>query len=503
MAHVSSLSTIMFAARLDLRKVLRPTGMVFASDDKLFRYAFFGRDSIEVAEDLLPYRRDFIYKLIIRLAELQGTLHNQMTEEEPGKIHHEYRAEYMEGKLVPSASLGILQTLSRDWGGTGQDIAYYGAADTTALYIRLVARYQQMYQTDLLSHAYVARDGQTFSIAQSIEKALGWLTDNLQKFGWVSFKRHNVNGILCQTWKDSPTSIVHSDGSLPNYSLPIATIELQAQAYDALMMGGDTLKNLSPDAYTDKAAQWQNLAKDLQQRTLDTMWLPTVQRFATGLDQDATGSWRLIGSNTSNQGALLESTMLHNLPESTKHHYVPAIVKNLYSNDFLTSVGVRCRSLHEFANVDFQDYHGSWAVWLKETYDVAKGFRAHGFGRLADQLELRILLAVSRAGANREFFYVSPTGSVLYQPAKQQFWRRTVMASKTIEGTNIPEQGQAWSASAVYSIVSRRASDTNSVVLDANQRELEDALLLYLPTIDQTNFLLPNRIMGFMTSQRS
>ena len=498
MAHIPKINPIMLSARYDLHKLLRPSGMIYASDDKLYRFAFFGRDSIEVAEDLLAYKGNFIESLIIRLAELQGVKHDQTTEEVPGKIHHEYRADIMEGKSIPTFSQHILSTQSSIWGGTDKELLYYGAADTTALYVRLIARHHNMYNTDLLSREYTARDGQQYTIAHSVEVALKWLQNEIEDQGFVTFCRTNPKGIICQTWKDSATSLMHVDGSHPNFKLPIASIELQAQAYDALKLGSMLLET---HGNTDKkhVKKWSKLADELQERTLSKLWLPAEQRFATGLDKSADGHWRVISSNTSNQGALLETTILENIDEKTKEVYVKAIVKNLYSVAFLTSVGMRCQSLLEFPNVDFQDYHGAWTVWVKETYDVAKGFRKYGFNLLADQLELRILKAVARAGSNREFFYVIPTGQVLYQPVKQYVWRRLALAKNTIEGATLPESGQAWSASAVYAIIAAKSKKNDQT--PTAYTELEQTLYKYLPQIDQKELMLPNRFIGFIASQ--
>src|SRR5437868_2294129 len=75
-----------------LERVLSPSGFPYGSTGDLFRDAHFGRDAVEVAEDLLACRPDIARAVIERLAELQGTSVNALTEEEPGKIHHEYRA---------------------------------------------------------------------------------------------------------------------------------------------------------------------------------------------------------------------------------------------------------------------------------------------------------------------------------------------------------------------------------------------------------------------------
>src|ERR1039458_8436381 len=58
---------------------------IFASTDSKYSYAIFGRDSIEVAEDLLGSHRKLARDVIITLASLQGARLNERSEEEPGK----------------------------------------------------------------------------------------------------------------------------------------------------------------------------------------------------------------------------------------------------------------------------------------------------------------------------------------------------------------------------------------------------------------------------------
>jgi glycogen debranching enzyme len=75
-----------------LRSVTSKNGLgVYASSDRLFRGAVFGRDSLEVAEDLLYIKPKLVEKILLTLASLQGETQNKDNEEEPGKIIHEYR----------------------------------------------------------------------------------------------------------------------------------------------------------------------------------------------------------------------------------------------------------------------------------------------------------------------------------------------------------------------------------------------------------------------------
>src|SRR5476651_1146319 len=79
-----------------LYSVTSKTGLgVYASSDRLFRGAVFGRDSLEVAEDLMYIKPRLVEKIILTMASLQGEDNNEANEEEPGKIIHEYRTPHI------------------------------------------------------------------------------------------------------------------------------------------------------------------------------------------------------------------------------------------------------------------------------------------------------------------------------------------------------------------------------------------------------------------------
>src|SRR3989338_7620504 len=49
---------------------------VYASSDRLFKGAVFGRDSLVVAEDLMTLRPQLAKRILLALAALQGTKHH-------------------------------------------------------------------------------------------------------------------------------------------------------------------------------------------------------------------------------------------------------------------------------------------------------------------------------------------------------------------------------------------------------------------------------------------
>src|SRR5689334_565196 len=66
---------------------------VYASIGPNYQYAIFGRDSITVAYDCLDIKPALSKEIILLLATLQGSEFDMQSEEEEGKIHHEFRSQ--------------------------------------------------------------------------------------------------------------------------------------------------------------------------------------------------------------------------------------------------------------------------------------------------------------------------------------------------------------------------------------------------------------------------
>lgn len=425
---------------------------VYASTGAHFANAIFGRDSIEVAEDLLQSHKQLVHDIILTLASLQGVKTDTKSEEEPGKIHHEYREQVFNGQPITEYSAAILHDLQKKWGGEDSGrIIYYGSYDATPLYIRLVARYMALYGQSILSETYTNRDGQARTMQDSLRVATMWLAGKIESSPWglFEYKRLNPSGIGNQSWKDSATSYVHSDGSLANIDGGIASVELQGYAYDALLAADSLIAQGEA-----RKSRWASLAQLVQKNTLQKLWMPERSFFAQGLDRDQNGETRQIDTLASNAGVLLESRLLADLPDEKAQPYVQGIVKIIAGPEFLTSVGIRSRALSHKALPGIVDYHGSYTVWPKETYDIAKGLRQFQFHHLTEQIENRILRGVVLAGGFYEFFYVESNGEVRYD--RDEISRYYGQKSPG-EALPVPEPGQAWTIAAVLGILQQRA----------------------------------------------
>lgn len=430
-----------------LRTVTSKSGLgVYASSDTLFKGAVFGRDSLEVAEDMLFVYPRLARRILLTLAALQGLHSSDINEEEPGKIIHEYRTRTVDGKPLDDISRHIFEELSSRWGGDDHQMAYYGSIDATPHFIRTVGLYTDHKGRTLLDHMVTRRDGTKVTLKQSVEAAVDWLMNKLadSRSGLLEYHRRNPLGIENQVWKDSHEFYVHANGELANHNQPIASIEVQGLAYDALMT--------ATEFFPERAKELKQRAQKLRDKTIELLWMPRKNYFAVGLDYRDDGKQRCIKITTANPAALLDTKFFDDLSERERKKYIKGIVSNIMGTDFLTDAGIRSRSIREGHLIKFWDYHGSYTSWPKETYDIAKGLRRQGFPKLAEQLENRLLNVIRKSRSYPEFVYVDYRGRVLAGPPSARL-HGTLML---VDSTNEPEAIQAWTVSAVLAISASR-----------------------------------------------
>ncbi len=192
-------------------------------------HCLFGRDSIQIAFDLLDDFPAVARATILELARLQGVRRNPRADEEPGRILHEHRQTH---------DLHLLK-LSHHW-----DFPYYGAVDSTPRWIALLAAYCATQGNAILHEPLVDRRGRTITLRDSLTAAVSWLVGRLDAaaaagFLWV--RRSDPHGIANQVWEDSADSYYHEDGTLFDAAHPYAPVAVQGYAYDALLAAADLI----------------------------------------------------------------------------------------------------------------------------------------------------------------------------------------------------------------------------------------------------------------------
>ncbi|MDQ3123686.1 MAG: hypothetical protein M3Q14_03320, partial [bacterium] len=145
---------------------------LFASEGPLYYGAVFGRDSLEAGEHLVGFE-PYIprYNTLLVLATLQGLEYNPISEEEPGRIHHEYRHTR---NVRDEEGSRIFRELSAKWGGTDEEMIYYGTVDATPLFTRLAVEYIKRYGDDILNDLVKGRDGVIRPFSEHLLAGLDW-----------------------------------------------------------------------------------------------------------------------------------------------------------------------------------------------------------------------------------------------------------------------------------------------------------------------------------------
>ena len=431
----------MNTALLDI--VRAPEGWgVFASNGPNYRHTIFGRDSIEVAEDIYEYDQDLAHDIILTLARLQGTTNNQDSEEEPGKIHHEYRSATFAGLPVPSESIAIMQRLQREkkWDDASKDtMLYYGSYDATPLYVRLIQKYTAKYGDEILHETYTDKDGVEQTVTDSVHWAANWLAGKLHQRDdrLLAYCRSNPEGIENQVWKDSLTAYIFSDGTMPDHDKGIVSTELQGYTYDALLFAAHL--------FPKRSKELLQTASMVQHSTITKLWMPSRQFFAQGIGTHSSGEERTLNTMTSNGALLLDSNLLKDLPDWARNMYVKGIEKMMLGPEFLTPAGIRCRAAKHAELLSYIDYHGCYTVWAKETSDVARGLENYGRTSAAVKLRRATLNSFLKASEFYELFYVDLDNTVFYD----QDLAMVRFSSATMgEPLPMPERSQAWSISA-------------------------------------------------------
>jgi len=300
---------------------------------RLFEIVY-GRDSLMAAlfvGDLFPLLRE---ATVLYLADYQGQRYDAWHEEEPGRIAH------------------MIWNPNRD---TNLGYPYFGTVDATPHFISAAM------------HAIQARPTFEGEIRDALAAAVAWLLRRLASddLGLLSHQRVNSHGIANQVWKDSWDSMSHVDGTVANHTAPVASLEAQALAYDALVEVGEL-----------HAAD--RLARSVEKH----FWLGDF--YAIGVDRyPATGAPRPLSTRASNMGWLLRSRLLDGREDRQRR-----IVELLFSDEFLAESGVRTLSNRE-VRFRSRSYHNG-TVWPHDNYLISLGLEQRGFVDEAQELRRRL-----------------------------------------------------------------------------------------------------------------
>lgn len=336
----------------------------------------FGRDAIITSMFLLPYYPEYARGTLRFLSSIQGRKNDPRSEEEPGKIAHEFR-------------LGMLAHTGRVPFGP-----YYGAVDTTPLYVALAGEYLLWTGDEVLIE----------SLRRNLTMAVEWILQKLDE-GYITY----VPGILGNKgWKDSADAIVDEEGR--SARPPIALVEVQGYTYWALRLAGSLrLTEFNGGLLLREA-------RKLRKRFNKDFWLE--EYYALALD----GNGEPLRVVSSNMGHLLITGISEHSEETAERLFHP---------DMLSKYGVRTLGSEERGYNPFSYHRGS--VWPHDNALIALGLAAMGRVDLAKELADRVF-AAAELMPRREL-------PELYSGLDELV---------PVPRANLP---QAWSAASVFALV--------------------------------------------------
>ncbi|MDX2775778.1 amylo-alpha-1,6-glucosidase [Streptomyces caniscabiei] len=397
-----------------------------------------GRDALEIGLKLYDHYPKLLEATLFELAATQGVTDEQYVPGQP------FRQEEL-GRIMlldrhPDDPVGKKFTRRLGWGWP-----FYGSIDATPTFVSAVARHAAA-NPSFLDRQYTSRDGER-TIKEALDRSVTWIIAKLDEtpHGLVEFRnKAEKGGMDSQSWKDSAFAYVHADGSRANMKDGIASVEVQALAYDALLDAADLYGESSPEV----AAELRRYATDLRKKIFQTFWVEDEAKgrfFVLGTDHDpTTGELRQLAVRTSNMGRLLNSRLLEgNDPQTTEVR--ESTIYQLFTPELLAYSGIRTLARDEQAFRPGGYHTGS--VWSWDTEYIATGLERHNYHHLAWNLRERIWRTSQETGAFPEFTRGGTRMRPETNPSEIYVWNKKYEVLHLFEQP--PQEIQGWTVSAI------------------------------------------------------
>lgn len=293
----------------------------------------FGRDALITASMILPWWPEMTQSVLRLLASEQGRTVDTFREEEPGKILHEIRrGEISRRGIIPFGR-------------------YYGSVDSTALFV-----------TTLDAHATATGDDSlVLELRPNWEAALDWLGRQRAGGGQLITFAPSGSGLAVQSWKDSPDSMNHADGTPAE--APLAVAEVQGYAIAAFRAAAGFYARMGEHG---RAEAWAIRAEALAEEFHERFWLEKMETYAMALDRHG----RPLEVLSSDPGHLLWSG-------AVPAEVAPRLVRTLMGDALWSGWGLRTLGSGE-ATYNPVSYHNG-SVWPHDTAVLAGGLARYGF----------------------------------------------------------------------------------------------------------------------------
>jgi glycogen debranching enzyme len=317
----------------------------------------FGRDSLLTSCESLMINPEVARGTLLVLAGLQADADESWRDAEPGKILHELRT----GELARTGHI--------------PHTPYYGAVDTTPLFLMVAGGYYRWtLDLDTMSR-----------LRPALDAALAWIDEwgDRDGDGFVEYERRAPAGLVNHGWKDSHDSIVHADGSLAQG--PVALVEVQGYVYEAKLRIADVYEELG-DA--SGAGRLRREAGALRAAFNEAFWNPEEEFFALALD----GAKRQVKSVTSNPAHCLYCGIVDD-------DKAALVAKRLMAPDMFSGWGIRTLSSSSPAYNPMSYHNGS--IWPHDNAIAAAGLKRYGFAAATTRIATALFDVAADARASR------------------------------------------------------------------------------------------------------
>lgn len=297
----------------------------------------FGRDSALAAYLLVPFAPELARGTIRYLAAHQGTERDDETDERPGKLFHEIRhGELARTKVIPHTP-------------------YFGAVDTTPLWIVLLSEYWRWSGDD----EFVRK------VYSNLSAALEWIDRETAAGGddpFLYYQDLGRVGVAHREWRDSASGVQFADGT--NATPPIASAAVQGYVYDSLQRASELAATVGGD--DEVAATLSERATELAAAFDEAFWMPDRSFYATGLTVDG----RQVDSVTSGVGQCLWSGIVPS-------NRMDRVADRLLDPGLFSGWGIRTLDAGE-TGYDPLSYHAG-SVWPHDNALAALGLAKAGY----------------------------------------------------------------------------------------------------------------------------
>ncbi|HVB60259.1 MAG TPA: amylo-alpha-1,6-glucosidase [Ktedonobacteraceae bacterium] len=339
-----------------------------------------------VVPEYMNWLHNLAATVLRSLARLQGTVINDVNEEQPGRIIHEYWVPVPERHTLAGWPL--------------IDGRYYGSFDSAFLYLVTLHAVDRLFDDAALLD-------ELWPSAQAIVR---WMLDwsDLDGDGLVEYKKRNPRGIGLdnEVWKDSGESIQMPDHRPVKH--PVAWIEVQGYAWAAYhaylalaskhddLASGDEAQTGAIGSLFRRVEIEQRL--DRLKQGINSFWFEDGSSLFPAMALD--GDKQPVRVVSTNPGHLLWSGCL-------AQDDAQRICERLMQPDMMTPWGLRTLSTTAYY-YDPLAYHNG-TIWPFDNCVVALGLSRYGFQQEAIRLTQSVLQALYAFKRPVELYTVQPS----------------------------------------------------------------------------------------------